>query len=347
MRNRRCCATCFGDKHIRSQLINQCEPVKQNCGYCGELDVPCIVPSRLNQWFAPLIATYRENPDGESLSRNLINEWGIFSSEKLNEAAAKELLADILDDGEIVRKNFTPLTHPNGNNLRRWEDLRNELMHNNRWFLEDPMDMDRLAVLLDQLITTPAAFESRSWYRARLLKGDVAFQLDEMGAPPRHKAGHGRANPAGIPYLYLGSTRSTAVAELRPHTGERACVARFELPDVDDLKLADLRNPRSLISPFTSGDENMIIELRADLPLLERLGEELTRPIQPSGVAYEYVPTQYLCEYIKKMGFDGVVYRSSVSSDGGVNIALFRPEAASATELRVASVAQVTVSIEY
>ena len=90
----------------------------------------------------------------------------------------------------------------------------------------------------------------------------------------------------------------------------------------------------------------MIIELRADLPLLERLGEELTRPVQPSGVAFEYVPTQYLCEYIKKKGFDGVLYRSSVSTDDGVNIALFYPTVASAAELDVVSVSRVTVTIE-
>lgn len=218
-------------------------------------------------------------------------------------------------------------------------------MHSNRWFLEEPMDMDRLAVLLDQLITTPTALEFSNWYRARLMTGDDAFPLTDMGAPPRHKAGHGRANPAGIPYLYLGSTQATAVAELRPHTGERACVAQFDLSDADNLKLADLRDPRSLISPLSDGDETLIIELRADLPLLERLGEELTRPVQPSGVAYEYVPTQYLCEYIKKKGFDGVLYKSSVSSDDGVNIALFHPTVATAIKLDVVSVTQVTVSI--
>lgn len=343
--DRRCCANCFDDRHIRLQLVEQCEPVRQDCDYCGEKDALCVVPSKLGQWFAPLIATYSEDPEGEFLVRHLIGEWRMFSSGRLSEAEAKDLLADVLDDGEIVRKKYSPIAHPSEGNLRRWEELRDELMHSNRWFLEEPMDMDRLAVLLDQLITSPTALDFGSWYRARLMTGDEPFPLEEMGAPPRHKAGHGRANPAGIPYLYLGSTRATAVAELRPHTGERACVARFDLPNADSLKLADLRDPRSLISPLSDGDESMIIELRADLPLLERLGEELTRPVQPSGVAYEYVPTQYLCEYIKKKGFDGVLYRSSVSADEGVNVALFHPTGAIATELEIVSVTRVTVSI--
>ncbi|WP_436326966.1 RES family NAD+ phosphorylase [Brevibacterium sp. FAM 27836] len=270
----------------------------------------------------------------------------MFSSGNLGEAGASGLLAEVLDDGEIVRKPFVPLSHPSGGNLHRWEELRDELMHGNRWFLEDPMDLERIAVLLSQVITGPSDIAYTPWYRARLIAGDEDYDLKDMGAPPRHKAGHGRANPAGIPYLYLGSTRSTAVAELRPHTGERACVARFELSGASNLKLADLRDPRSLISPFTQGDEGDIIELRADLPLLERLGDELTRPVQPRGVPYEYVPTQYLCECIKKLGFDGVLYRSSVSSDSGVNIALFHPEVAVAVESRNVSVTQVAVAID-
>ncbi|WP_244510957.1 RES domain-containing protein [Mesorhizobium sp. LCM 4576] len=53
-----------------------------------------------------------------------------------------------------------------------------------------------------------------------------------MGAPPKRRSSHGRANPAGIPYLYLGSLPETAAAEIRPHTGEVACVADFTIPDL-------------------------------------------------------------------------------------------------------------------
>ncbi|WP_247485010.1 RES domain-containing protein [Bradyrhizobium sp. 193] len=37
-----------------------------------------------------------------------------------------------------------------------------------------------------------------------------------MGAPQRRLAADGRANPPGIPYLYLGSLPETAVAEGAP-----------------------------------------------------------------------------------------------------------------------------------
>lgn len=342
---RLCCSGCFGDRQIREQYIDQCDPVVQTCDYCGETEVPCVAPSRLGSWFSALMATYEETANGTPLIQLLRDEWGLFADSGLVDAAAKELLADVLDDGEFVRRSYAPIVDPSLNNLRSWEDLRDELMHQNRWFLADPMDMDRIRELLDYLIAPQSAFNDGRWYRARLLSNGRAFDLEEMGAPPPHLAGHGRANPVGIPYLYLGSTPGTAVAELRPHTGEQASVAEFGLP-ANGLKLADLRNPRALISPLL-GDEAEIIKLRADLPLLERLGEELTRPVQVRGAPYEYVPTQYLCEFIKTCGFHGVLYRSSVTSDSGINVALFQPDLAHALSVQVAAVEQVTVRISY
>ncbi len=343
MHSRRCCANCFGDRLIREEYIDQCNPVVQTCDYCGASNASCVEPQSLGQWFSTLMATYEEVDDGEPIVELLTNEWRMFRDSGLRPAEAKDLLADVLDDGEVVRRSFSPIAHSEGGNLRRWDDLRDEMMHKNRWFLAEPMDMDRIEELLNQLITSPASLGDLSWYRARLMSNDDPYELTNMGAPPPHLAGHGRANPAGIPYLYLGSTRATSVAELRPHTGERACVAEFELAS-PDLKLADLREPRGLISPLF-GDESQIIKLRADLPLLERLGDELTRPVQPRGAPYEYIPTQYLCEFVKTCGFDGVLYRSSVSSDDGINIAIFRPELARAMRVEEVSVEQVSVRI--
>ena len=52
---------------------------------------------------------------------------------------------------------------------------------------------------------------------------------------------------------------------------------------IPDIKAVDLRNPRKLVSPFILTDASEIGQWRADLPSLERLGEELTRPVQPAG----------------------------------------------------------------
>lgn len=37
---------------------------------------------------------------------------------------------------------------------------------------------------------------------------------------------------------------------------------------------------------------------------------------------FEYLPTQYLCEYIRELGFDGIRFGSSVKH-GGINVIIF------------------------
>lgn len=77
--------------------------------------------------------------------------------------------------------------------------------------------------------------------------------------------------------------------------------------------------------------------------LLVRLGYELTTPTLPHAVQIDYIPTQYLREFIKISGFDGVVYKSSVST--GVNLALFSP-----TDATVGNVSRVkidSIGVEY
>jgi len=109
------------------------------------------------------------------------------------------------------------------------------------------------------------------------------------------------------------------------------------------LTAVDLRDPRELVSPFLLADAGAIGQMRADIPFLERLGEELTRPVLPQCAAIDYIPSQYLCEFIKKSGYDGVVYRSSVSS--GSNLALFDPAKAVGGAVSLYNISRVSVEV--
>jgi hypothetical protein len=338
MPKRRCCPECFGDRGLRDSIFPQLGTASGTCDYCGSTGVCLVEPALLREAFELVTSPYHPDSNGSPLTELLVSDWNLFSHPKMDDAHAKELLADVFDDGDLVRKNFSPIEAIPSDSLGQWEKLRTEMMHRNRWFPAEPVDLPRLRGLLDQIITESDSIADR-WYRARLMSGDRAFPLEEMGAPPAHLAGHGRANPAGIPYLYLGSDPNTAISEVRPHTGERATIARFELPE---LKLVDVRDPRTLVSPFLL-DDSEVTKLRQDLPLLERLGEELTRPVIPSGAPFEYIPSQYLCEFMKQSGFDGVAYRSSVGQ--GVNVAVFNPSVARAIDLEEATVTAVTVEI--
>lgn len=337
MVQRFCCPECFDDHSLRDQLFPSLDPDHGACDFCGTTNAQLVEPSKLANFFELLINVYEPSEDGKSLVEWMKEDWQLFSHPRMDIAHAKELLGEILNDGEVVRKSFAPSPSYTSEGLAQWDKLRDEMMYANRWFLDVAIDLDRLEQLFGMLLASQLSLQ---WYRARICSEDEVFKIDKMGAPPKRRSSHGRANPAGIPYLYLGSLPETAVAEIRPHTGELACVADFTIPEI---KAVDLRNPRKLVSPFILSESSEISQLRADLPFLERLGEELTRPVQPSGAAIDYIPSQYLCEFIKKIGFDGVVYRSSVSD--GINLALFDPDQAAGGAVELYRVSKVSVEV--
>lgn len=333
-----CCPECFGDRGLRNNIIPSLDPSRGTCGFCGSSNVDLIQPEKLAEVFEMLIGIYEQDDNGKSLVEWMKEDWRIFSHESMDNAHAKELLGEILNDGEIVRKKFSPSETYKSEGLARWETLRDELMYNNRYFLDVDLDTDRLKELLDHLIADDLP---GLWYRARILTEDAPYPIDKMGAPPKRLATHGRANPTGIPYLYLGSRPDTAIAEIRPHTGEIACVAEFTIDE--PLTAVDLRDPRRLVSPFVLADASAIGQMRADIPFLERLGEELTRPVLPRSAALDYIPSQYLCEFIKKSGYSGVAYRSSVSV--GMNLALFNPSLARGCTVSQYDISRVSVDV--
>lgn len=336
-----CCPECFGDRGLRRNIIPSLSTKTGRCSYCSSEDVPILPPRSLADYFELLISAYEPDVGGKLLVQWFREDWAMFDHPNMNDSRATDLLAEILDEREIVRETFLPVSYSSADRLGEWERLRDELMYRNRFFPESEIDLDRLKSLLSALILDRGEVSS-SWYRARIQTGDAPYEVSEMGAPPRSTASFGRANPAGIPYLYLGSTPETAISEVRPHTGEIACVAQFTTPD--DLKLVDLRNPRKMVSPFILEGGADVGRMRSDLPFLERLGDELTRPVVRQAAAIYYTPSQYLCEFIKKCGYNGVVYRSSVSD--GINLALFDPALAEPGAVTQHRVVRVSVKVE-
>jgi len=338
-RLRYCCSNCIGDRHIRRQVISALSTLTGECSYCGSKNEKLIEPIRLQEQFELLISAYTLDDSGKTLVEWLKDDWTMFQHDKMDVAHAKELLADILDDGDIVRKNFVARITSRSDALEHWDQLRAELMHRNRFFPSTAIDLRRLERLLPYLMLDKEDVPP-IWYRARIQQTASAYKSDEMGCPPKHLASHGRANPAGIPYLYLASSEITAISEVRPHPGEVVSVARFTIPE---LKIVDLRHPRQTVSPFILPDEESLAVLRGDIEFLEKLGEELTRPVLQKSAAFDYIPSQYLCEFAKKCGFDGVMYRSA--AQGGVNLAVFDTEKAKVLDVTSRNITRVVVEI--
>lgn len=335
-----CCPECFGDRGLRQSIIPLRSITTGRCFYCRTTGVALIPPRELTEYFELLVSAYRLDASGRPLVQWFRDDWAMFQHPRMDDSRARGLLGDILDDGQIVRRRFIPANSSTIDRVSEWERLRDELMYNNRYFPDATIDLDRLEELLSSLIPNADELPTR-WYRARIQSDDTPFGAQAMGAPPNRTASHGRANPAGIPYLYLASTPSAAISEIRPHTAERACVATFTTRS--KLRLVDLRNPRMMVSPFLLADAIDIGRMRSDLPFLERLGNELTRPVVPQSAAIDYTPSQYLCEFIKKCGYEGVIYRSSVGN--GINLAIFDPSHANCGTVVQYVVTRVNVDV--
>ncbi|MEA3544438.1 MAG: RES family NAD+ phosphorylase [Thermodesulfobacteriota bacterium] len=284
--------------------------------------------------FDSLFELYEESsePEAASLESLLRKDWGLF--EGLDRVKAEALLAHVFDNLDIFRCKFVPSPDSETTAILQWEAFREELKHQRRFFPTNNSEIMNLE-------TSFVALESRmalTVYRARACEHGTPFMIDEMGKPPEKLVGNGRANPVGIPCLYVASDADTAVAEIRPHKGEVVCVAEFKVET--ELSFVDLRNPRSKISPFSLDEENLRMVHR-NMSYLCRLGDELTMPILPRTAHLDYLPSQYLCEFIKSRGYDGVVYKSAMGS--GINYAIFNDSKVSGINICVYQVDQVYV----
>ncbi len=93
-------------------------------------------------------SAYRKDEGGKLLISWFREDWVLFDHPNMDDSRAKDLLAEILDDGEIVRETFSPAGNFEADRLSDWEKLRDELMYKNRFFPKANIDLERLKKLL-------------------------------------------------------------------------------------------------------------------------------------------------------------------------------------------------------
>ena len=55
---------------------------------------------------------------------------------------------------------------------------------------------------------------------------------------------------------------------------------------------------------------------------MEKIGSEIAKPLRRHDSALDYLPTQYISDFIKSEGFAGIEYKSTMCKDG-INFAIF------------------------
>ena len=185
-------------------------------------------------------------------------------------------------------------------------------------------------------------------------KGDDSFEVPSALALSRMKplvgrASEGRANPKGIPVLYLANTMETAAAEVRPWIGSYISLAQFETNY--KLQIVDCSHNQDDPSyhhrlPFQRRQQLSREDI--EKTVWSSIDKSFARPVGRRDDVAAYVPTQIIAEVISNDGYDGLAYRSRFG-DRGYTIALFDIDAASPIncQLRQVDSVKITLSTYY
>lgn len=316
-----CCAECFQDAQIRAMIRTNNET--GDCDFCGQKNVAIYSldsPSDLSDLISGVISVYEESDDGEPLFDVLIEDWNIFSKTLPSTRYLIENFCNIIVGDRKRNHNVKvkiPHTYIENYGIfsgHSWGDFSEVIKTKNR-FYNGYFKADQFVSFLSYSITKYS--KGVTFFRARVWSDGHGYNIREMGAPPVGKRKSGRVNPEGIGVLYLTSDKKTALSEVRASAYDFVSVGEFRLKkDINVVNISGLNN----ISPalYASGLES----LAANTKIFCDIAKEIAKPLRRNDSSLEYLPTQYITEFIKSKGYSGVEFASTMAT-GGNNLAVF------------------------
>lgn len=183
-----------------------------------------------------------------------------------------------------------------------------EIKYKNR----NPRDLKALE-LLNDIPTNPQIVidTSDSLYRARVVndpkeigKEKNFYGYDAKGSfvPPANLTRDFRANYRYIPHLYCANHPYVALAEVRPRLGTTVSIATIAVKEPLTLLDFTIQHKPSKMSD-------------AKKNLFEDLSALFSMPVTNNDDIIDYIPTQFVAEYAKYMGYDGIAFSSSVTPE--------------------------------
>ncbi len=199
-----------------------------------------------------------------------------------------------------------------------WKSLSEEIKYTNRFLINKSINLKLLEKVLERHIKIIK--KDSTFYRARISDKN-GLKSEEMWNPPNKKASAGRANPKGISYLYLCMDEETTLYEVRALLYDFVTIAKFK--NNVQIKIINL-NETEIYDPLQLSEVQELSGFLQHLPFIKELSDELSKPLRRFDDELDYIPTQFLCEFIKSLGYDGIEYKSSLHKKG-TNFAIFNP----------------------
>lgn len=343
-----CCVDCFDNHFIINEIRDYNE--QGDCDYCGMNDTWVAEVGDIGNFIGEGISKGYENATTADLPLEILRPYAtdieellrydesIFSTCLEDVDKLEELLNDLFNesgpsirdiqqgsidewergDATIVLKNVV-YRHEDNRFRWNWEEFTYTVKHYNRFFdVETDRSREEMLREFDYFFNhmTMEIPEGTLIWRARLnpnnLCDTISQQTKECGPPPLHCTRALRMNPAGISYFYGAEDKLTCEREIRATDNDSVIFGQFRTNIV--LRIVDLSHAPwiripSLFSPQYDHDLNWAREF------LKSFSAEVSKPIKDEEAPIEYIPTQILCEYIRKKGFHGVRYRSSLTKD--------------------------------
>jgi len=320
-----CCIECFRDSEIRT-IIDSLDSIG-DCDFCGVKNVKIHLigeNSTISDYLREVIELYNISSNGKPIEEALLEDWNIFN---MSPQAIKSLIQTI-----YPTQNLSSVSIPQFSDYdylkefgivkgKSWQEFANSIKYDNR-FHNGIFNPDAFAIFLSYSVKIYP--EGTKMLRARICHNKNKFSIDEMGAPPPEKLQAGRINPEGIAVLYLSSEKETALKEVKASVFDFVTIGDFiatkGIKVVDLLKLAT-------ISPFllqnkNEKDTNILTQYVINRKVLKDISTEVAKPLRRNDSTLEYLPTQFIAEFIKSQDYDGVEYASTMS-EHSYNLAMF------------------------
>lgn len=351
-----CCSFCFKDPEIRD-VIKSLKKIG-DCETCGKINAFIYDTAESNkdliQLFEGLLEIYRSTSllpedypkeERDFLRNDLHERWNIFNleKEKIGPLIKNICTQKYLEDPDLFDEPVGILS------LHKEDYIKNSILKNNTWedfvkgikyhnrFHTDYFNLDIFELFLK--FSQKSYSKNEIFYRARISNSD-GLEVKEMGAPPMHLASDGRVNASGISCLYVSDDRETTIREIRAGAHDFVTIGKFKL--LEDITIVDLMNLHQ-ISPFKTIDIIDFSQHAVNRRHLEKIGREIAKPLRRQDSALDYLPTQYISDFIKSRGFQGIEYTSTLH-EGGRNMAVFNQELLKCTEVSVVKIKEVNYS---
>lgn len=328
---------CFKDVELCSIIESQ--DMKGICEITGEVDVPVFNTDEdniLKDYISEVLNIYSpasELPNDFPLENLnyiehvLYEEWTIFNTPKEN---IKRIIMELCKDAfstdsllfveKVGMEKLCDSEFLKRNSLLRessWEKFMSSIKNINR-FHSNHINLDLLnEFLCSSQMQRIIQKDSSVLYRSRI-SDEAGIRKEEMGPPPAKFATAGRANSAGISCLYLANDIVTTFHEIRARDLDYISVASFCANK--DLKIVDLSNLDN-ISPFSQGSFDYEW-FAINMSILKKISIEIAKPLRRQDSELDYLPAQYISDFVKSLGFDGICYKSTLNREG-LNYAFF------------------------